>query len=317
MIHGADISEFQSGDFSGLDFVMIRSSFGTERADYKYAEFRDYARSRGIARGFYHYAYPQYTPSPEAEAEYFVSVVAPLQAGEVLALDFEEAYSDPVGWSLRFLNRVEALTGVKPLIYINQSLMNGHSWTPVIDGDFGLWLADWDGQADGPGVDTPWPSVAMRQYTDAGSVIGLAGHVDLDVFYVPDVATFERYGLAAPLPPVDQPLSSDPVTVESPPTSPAQPEPLPPEIPSPSPVITPDPTPTLPPSQGQNEIVKVISMIEKLKSRKLWLTVIAAVGFYLNHDIPAALTVVLGYLGVQGAQDTSTAIITLLKQTKV
>lgn len=44
-------------------------------------------------------------------------------------------------------------------------------------------------------------------------------------------------------------------------------------------------------------------MVAKLKSRKFWITVAAAIGFAAHGDINQALAVVLAYLGIQGAVD--------------
>lgn len=117
---GLDISYWQ-GDISwdaiqaAVDFVIMRSSYGTGFTDKKFTRNRDEARRRGMPRGYYHYAYPQYN-SPEAEADWFAQTVGPLQTGEVVALDFEEKHSNPVDWSLRFLQRVESKLDRKSVV---------------------------------------------------------------------------------------------------------------------------------------------------------------------------------------------------------
>lgn len=200
MLYGVDVSEFQGDiNFDTLNpvchFIMIRSCFGTARQDNKFARNRDEARRVGLARGFYHYAYPEYdVNTPEAEAAFFVNNLGTLQAGEILALDWEESYSgDHVDWCLRFLKAVEKATGVKPLLYLNQSLITSHNWQPVIDNGNGLWLADYDYNQSGPGVDTSWPVTAMRQWTDKAQVPGIPGPVDGDTFYG-DFAALAKYG---------------------------------------------------------------------------------------------------------------------------
>lgn len=200
MLYGVDVSEFRGDiNFDVLNpvchFIMIRSCFGTARQDAKFARNRDEARRVGLVRGYYHYAYPEYdVNTPEAEAAFFVANLGTLQAGEILALDWEESYSgDHVDWCLRFLKAVEKATGVKPLLYLNQSLVKSHNWQPVIDNGNGLWLAQYDYQQQAGTVDTPWPVVAMKQWTDRGSVAGIPGSVDGDTFYG-DFASFAKYG---------------------------------------------------------------------------------------------------------------------------
>lgn len=48
-------------------------------------------------------------------------------------------------------------------------------------------------------------------------------------------------------------------------------------------------------------------MKQKLLSRKLWIAILTLAVLILNKQYDAAVWVVLGYLGVQGAQDVVTA----------
>ncbi len=205
-LYGVDVSEAQGQiDWDALNavsnFVVIRSCFGTARKDHQFDRnkseaHRVQAAAGPLGIGYYHYAYPEFN-SPQDEAAFFAGNVTPLAAGDLLVLDWEERYNgDHVAWCLQFLQAVTARTGVKPLIYLNQSLITSHDWSPVIHGDFGLWLADWDGSKTGPGVQTPWPFTAMRQWTDTDTVAGISGQVDGDVFYG-DFAAWAAYARPA------------------------------------------------------------------------------------------------------------------------
>jgi len=205
-LKGIDCSKWQGIiDFASLktavDFVIIRSSYGNGYTDAQFTRNRDECRKLGILLGYYHYSYPQYN-SPEEEADWFVKVVGTPNNGELLCLDFEESWSDPVGWSLAFLNRVsERLSGYKPLLYINKSLANGYDWKPVVDRNYGLWLAYWDYNIDGAVPSTPWPTTAMRQWSNREVFPGIAGGVDADVFYG-DWNTYLAYGYKSVNPPI-------------------------------------------------------------------------------------------------------------------
>lgn len=199
MLKGLDISKWQ-GDVNwaslanNQDFVIIRSSYGTGYTDEKFARNRDGARNNKVLHGFYHYSYPNHN-TPEAEADWFLSVVQPLQVGEVLCLDFEEAYPDPVGWSKRFLDRISSLLGgYKPLIYLNKHTVQSYDWKPVVSGNYGLWLAYWDYDPNGTFEVPYWNTVAMRQYSNQLSVNGVSGRVDGNVFYG-DKNQFTAYGV--------------------------------------------------------------------------------------------------------------------------
>lgn len=187
MINGIDISSFQQTvSFDKLkeevDFVIIRSSYGVGYTDQYFAQNRDNARRVNLARGFYHYAYPEYN-QPEDEADYFLSVIGTPERGELLCMDIEENFNgDKVDWSYRFLNRIkEKLGGYNPLIYINLSTANSSDWGQVIQGNFGLWIAFYDNDPTTMPA-TPWSVVAMKQYTNTLTLDGIEGNVDGDVF---------------------------------------------------------------------------------------------------------------------------------------
>lgn len=220
-IKGIDISTYQKGaDFEkikkSVDFVIARASYGVNHKDAQFDHFRNELRTKDIPRGFYHYAYPQFN-TPESEADWFLKVVGTPRSGEILVLDFEEEWStfeDQVGWCRIFLNHIKKkLNGYKPLLYINYAKHNQGSWESVIKGDFGLWLALWDGKPeDIPAVQ--WPVLAMKQYSATGKVNGVPGDCDLDTFFG-DLETFKKYGYKKPsvppvIPPVEPPVVYNP-----------------------------------------------------------------------------------------------------------
>lgn len=246
MLNGTDISEFQgSVNFDELgtatDFVMVRANFGVPeggRTDVQFARNWSEASRVGLHRGAYHYAYP--ANSADSSAESFIEAVGTLLPGDVLALDFEEPFGDPVGWSLNWLNSVYEATNVRPLLYINLSLATGHDWTPVVNAGYGLWLAQWDFDPTSNSGNTAWPFTAMRQWTDKGTVHGISGLVDQDVFYG-DSDAFAKYGYQTP---VVTPIP-EPAPAPTEPAPPVEPSPLPvptPSLPTPSPLPMPVPT---------------------------------------------------------------------------
>src|ERR1035437_5584956 len=140
MILGNDVSQFQGQiDWdtykNNANFVIIRSTYGNGYYDQWFAHNRDEARRVGLPVGFYHYCYPQYN-TPEAEASWFCKAVYDLKEGESLYLDFEETAftGDIVGWCKTFLDYVSThFNGIKPMIYLNQSLAKGHDWSSVVN----------------------------------------------------------------------------------------------------------------------------------------------------------------------------------------
>jgi GH25 family lysozyme M1 (1,4-beta-N-acetylmuramidase) len=148
-----------------------------------------------MLRGFYHYAYPEYS-SAQAEAAHFASVVGALQPGELMCLDFEEQYSDPVNWCSAFLSALEsAYNGqIVPLVYLNYATVERCNWAPV-SAHYPLWLAAW--QSRQPVVS--WPAgVPIWQNDDIGPAGG-----DADIFFG-SISDFQNLGYRGTPAPVFQ-----------------------------------------------------------------------------------------------------------------
>jgi|GEM_PF-1079894 len=211
-ILGFDISHFQGVlDYSllkqNVEFVLIKTTEGDSIIDGQFARNQSEARRVGLLLGYYHFAHPELNAA-QHEAEFFVSTIGVLHPGEVVCLDYENmSFSTPVQWCLTFLQTVENKTQIKPLIYLNQSLLSAHDWTPVIQAGYGLWLAQYTDTPDSLLPPVSWPIVAMRQYTNARLYQG--NQLDGNVFYG-DIHTFMKYGAQGALPvPTTPPASTD------------------------------------------------------------------------------------------------------------
>lgn len=207
MLKGIDISNFQGNpDFNGLksqvDFIICKSSEGTGYVDPTFIRTQAECRRLGILLGYYHFARPDLGNTPQAEAGFFLQTIGTIHDGEILTLDFEVGFANPVPWCLSFLNEVNTKTGNKPLIYLNQSQIQSLDWSPVVQADYGLWVASYDNNPQGLKFATPWAVAALKQYTSGGTINGISGHVDLDSFFG-DANIFKAYGFKSkPTPPV-------------------------------------------------------------------------------------------------------------------
>lgn len=183
LLYGTDIASYQGDpDFDLLakhtQFVITKVSEGVGYVNPHFSRSRNEAHRVGLVVGLYHFARNN---APTTEANYFCDQVGELRAGEFLALDYETIENkDPVNWCRIFIARVEARTGVKPLLYLYRNEKDSYDWTGLTDS--GLWLAAPDGSTD-PVDGHPWQFVAIKQYSAKGSVAGVHGEVDLDVFY--------------------------------------------------------------------------------------------------------------------------------------
>jgi len=226
-LKGADISDFQGQpDFDklkeDLDFVLTKATEGVGFTAQTLNRNKSEMRRVGLQHGFYHFARGG---DPITEADYFVDQIGDYQKGELLMLDWEIEHVTPAQWCLQWLQRVEARTGTKPLIYMNSSAAHFYDWSPVVQNDNGLAIASYgidDGSPHGVPDSDGWPFWAIWQYTSRGAVNGIVGNVDQDIFQG-DATTFARYGGAEmasppPQPTIPQspatPVGSDSYTVQ-------------------------------------------------------------------------------------------------------
>lgn len=226
MLVGNDISAFQGTIAWDLyakntNFVLMKASEGVGFTDAKFYEYQQEARKRSLPCGFYHFAHPELGNTPQAEAAYFLTTIGDLHAGEALALDYEVGYTgDVVGWCKAFLDEIQAKTGIKPFLYLNQALCTQYNWTPVITADYALWIAAYTGDPRNNDFNGgEWHTAAMQQWTDAQTVPGIADKVDGDVFFG-TLSQFKAYGLK-PTPPSTPPAPPSSPTPPSAPTQPA------------------------------------------------------------------------------------------------
>jgi GH25 family lysozyme M1 (1,4-beta-N-acetylmuramidase) len=221
-LNGLDISNWQAGtDFSSIDFdfVIIKATQGTGYVDKSCDGFFQQALAMGKCLGFYHYAGGS---DPGTEAEYFVNNTSNYFHHAIPFLDWESADNARWGnndnqWVTDFCNRVEELTDVRPLVYVQQSARGN------IAGEIGNhgWIAQYpnNDRVDSY-VDTPWNDGAydclIRQYTSNGYLNG-QGRFDLDKFYgsVDDWNSYAKIDGSNPTPapqPVPAPQPATPVS---------------------------------------------------------------------------------------------------------
>lgn len=207
MLQGIDVSNWQGAvdwqavKASGVTFAFAKATEGTGFLDPYFTQNWANMRAAGLVRGAYAYAQPDYGP-PNVQADWFLSCVGPLSAGDLLALDLEEG-SGPLGdWAYAFLQRVEERAGVRPVLYTGQWFIDAHGLADARLAEYGLWLASW--QQTFPPVPKPWPVIAFWQFTATGAVRGVPGDCDRDAFNG-DAAALARYGYQPAPEPAPQP----------------------------------------------------------------------------------------------------------------
>lgn len=268
MIVGNDISNYQGevdwGTYKdNTNFVIIKASEGIRYIDTWLGNNRQKARDLNLPRGYYHFARPDYGNSAIDEARYFVDLMdgQPLQEGEVLALDYEVHYADPVTWCKTWLDFVsQRYGGMKPLLYLNQSLATSYDWSPVVDAGYGLWLASYTFD---PNINTgetgKWPFMALQQWSDKQLVPGIEGDTDGDVFFG-TAEQFKAYGYHNPA------LTANPQPVSNP-STPIESVPTPINTPV-TPVPQPVTSPSLPPVTKKTHLQLFLSFLKWLIGKK-------------------------------------------------
>lgn len=203
VMRGIDISKWQSGiDLSAVnaDFVIVKATEGIGYVDKSCDGFFQKALSLGKKLGFYHFARP--TNDPVREADFFYNNCRGYFGKGIPILDWESGNTSNVTWAKRWLDRVYQLSGVKPVIYMSESVVNANNWSEVAAADYGLWVAKYrDNNPDynynmanvgsRPHVKW-WKFYCMWQWTSTGRLNGYSGNLDCNVFYG-DGTTWDKY----------------------------------------------------------------------------------------------------------------------------
>jgi GH25 family lysozyme M1 (1,4-beta-N-acetylmuramidase) len=170
---------------SGNNFAMVKATEGLGYINPYFVPDSLLMRAAGVARGTYHFAHPELPPEPQAAL--YASVVLGqngfLDLPPVLDLESTGGLPAPalINWTHRYLDTVQALTGRVPIIYTypafwRSAMANTNEFTR-----YPLWIADYHG-APQPDVPGGWPTWTFWQTTNAGSIPGIGGPTDINVF---------------------------------------------------------------------------------------------------------------------------------------
>ena len=162
--------------YKASDFVIVKA---TEGLSYKYVDYFAPAMrkvlSDGKLAGAYHYSEGK---NPEAEADYFLSVIKPFLGKIIVALDWEDdfnkAWNTDKTWCSRFVARIKEKTGLTCFLYTGA---DGLDDCANIANKVPLWFAgypiknydswvvpNWPSRYN----IAPWKSYKIWQFTDRG-----------------------------------------------------------------------------------------------------------------------------------------------------
>ena len=201
---GIDVSYWQgnidwasvAGD--GVEFAFIRVSDGLTYYDTEFQTNWKEAARTGVIRGPYQYFRPG--QDAVAQAELLISEVGSLEAGDLPpVIDVEtsdgQSTSRVVEAIGEWMDTVESGLGVAPMIYTSASLWSTYTGDSDDFADYPLWVANWE--ASCPSVPDEWGQWEVWQYSSEGSVSGIGGNVDLNV-YNGDLDALRDFGIGDP-----------------------------------------------------------------------------------------------------------------------
>ena len=190
-IHGIDVSHYQgdidwellrnqgSIDNCPIRFVMIKATEGVTKVDSKFKDNFYKAREYGFTRGAYHFYSTQ--SSATDQARFFIKTVH-LEKGDLPpVLDVEKKPGNQSNEIFRknvlqWLQIVERHYGVKPILYTYYNFKTEYLNDPAFD-QYPYWIAHY--YVDSVEYKGQWK---FWQHTDAGSLPGIKGPVDLNIY---------------------------------------------------------------------------------------------------------------------------------------
>ncbi len=193
---GVDVSSLQGQiDWSAVAASGI--SFGFARAanggaiDTRFQQNYAGMSQAGLIRGAYQFFQPNQDATTQADL--LLTEIGSLQPGDLApVLDVETSGGQSAGVLLgeitTWANVIRTSTGRTPIIYTGRTFWNGSVGPTEPSAD--LWVASFGGAQ--PLLPNAWPAWTFWQYSATGSVAGINGVVDRDVFFgsPAELATF-------------------------------------------------------------------------------------------------------------------------------
>lgn len=206
--YGIDVSSWQ-GEIdwnkvkgAGVEFAIIRVGYrgyeyGALQKDSNFEKNLSGAISAGIPVGVYFFSQALNVTEGQQEAEYICNLISGYKITLPITMDYEYAgdngtdgrlYSAHLtkeaatSAALAFCDRVKA-KGYTPMVYANLDFLSNQLNASQISSRYPIWLARYSNNANYSGDYEFW------QYSSVGTVNGISGNVDCDVWYDSSVNT--------------------------------------------------------------------------------------------------------------------------------
>lgn len=195
---GIDVSEFQGQvDWTavknaGIEFVIIRLGYrgygesGTLVLDPSFEQNIQGASAAGLDVGVYFFSQAITAAEAEEEADFVLQHIAPYQAKGPVVFDTEEIKYDVArtdnltgtqftDFCIAFCEKIKG-AGYTPMIYANMKWMAFKLELARLEA-YEKWYADYE-----PAPQSPY-AISIWQYSETGTVPGITGNVDLNVWF--------------------------------------------------------------------------------------------------------------------------------------
>ncbi|MCX6199292.1 MAG: GH25 family lysozyme [Bacteroidetes bacterium] len=197
-ILGIDVSHYQGSinwtqvAASGKVFAWVKSTEGVTYNDPNYTTYMSGGTSAGVVMGVYHFARPESNTAVD-EANHFLAMSSSSIGVGFLppALDLEDPPTGPAltsyftsaaltAWAQTWLTTVQNATGITPVIYTSASIA---AYLNSSLNTYGLWIANPGTSSTTPPANIGvWNTWMFKQYSWTGTVSGITGSVDLNVY---------------------------------------------------------------------------------------------------------------------------------------
>ena len=211
-LKGIDVSSWQGSinwekvKAAGVKFAIIRagyrsySSAGRKGTDPRYKYNIVNASAAGVKTGAYFFSQAKTVKEGEAEADYMIKLLEPYRnkismpvvmdveyagaPGRLAAAKLSKAKQTSI--ALAFCKKIKA-AGYTPMVYANTYFCNYKLYMSRIASLYPVWVAEWGGKCSYNGGYRFW------QYSSGGSVNGIIGNVDRDIWYTKNLDQYMAY----------------------------------------------------------------------------------------------------------------------------
>ena len=176
-----------------IGFYIIKCSRAASSINDSFKPWADILTRKGKLWAGYHFLNnDEKAVGAVKEADYYVNQMGPYLGKAGLAMDYENetmGFAVGEGYAKAFLDRVYELTGIRPMIYTQQSRVN--KLGAIHDAGYPLWVAAYGKNAKitkfnpdqvCPGI-TPYSEAVIFQYSSNLYLSGYGDKLDCNVFY--------------------------------------------------------------------------------------------------------------------------------------